>query len=83
MTIGSGGGKDYLWYGGEFTTINGVPQQGLTRFGPDDATTPPVPAPVATATSEGAIQVQWRAVVDPDDSGLTYRVYREEGLMVR
>ncbi len=42
-------GKDYLWVGGEFTLINGVAQQGLTRFGPDDTIAPPAP-PTRTPT---------------------------------
>ena len=74
--VGRTTGKTYLWSGGEFTQINGQPQQGLTRFGPDDTVAPPTPGVVVQATSEGAIQVRWRSVVDPDDSELTYRVYR-------
>ncbi|MCW2848944.1 MAG: Fibronectin type domain protein [Marmoricola sp.] len=69
-------GKDYLWVGGEFTKINGVLQQGLTRFGTDDTVTPPVVAPAAEATSDGTIQVKWRTVVDSDDSEITYSVFR-------
>lgn len=69
------GGK-YLWAGGEFTVINGVAQQGLTRFGSTDTGAPPVPEVAAEALTSGAIQVRFRSVVDPDDSLLTYRVYR-------
>ncbi len=74
--VGRTTGKTYLWSGGEFTLINGSPQQGLTRFGPDDTNPPPTPGVVVEATSEGAIQVRWRSVVDSDDSELTYSVYR-------
>jgi fibronectin type 3 domain-containing protein len=74
--VGRTTGKTYLWVGGEFTQINGAAQQGLTRFGPDDTAAPPTPTVVAEATSEGAIQVRWRSVVDPDDSEVTYNVYR-------
>jgi Fibronectin type 3 domain-containing protein len=72
-------GKTYLWAGGEFTMINGHAQQGLTRFGPDDTTVPPIPVPVAQGMSNGSIQVRFRTVVDPDDSNLTYAVYRDGG----
>lgn len=72
-------GKDYLWYGGEFTQINGHAQQGLTRFGPDDTTTPPVPQATAQALTSNAIQVRFRTVVDPDDSLITYSIYRNGG----
>ncbi len=77
LSTGKTTGKKYLWGGGEFTTINGKPQRGLVRFGPDDVVRPPTPGPVvAEATSEGAVQVRWRTVVDPDDSEITYEVYR-------
>lgn len=76
IAIGRTSGAPYLWSGGEFTQINGQPQQGLTRFGIDDVGRPPVPLAVAEATPEGSIQVRWRTVVDPDDSKLTYFVHR-------
>ncbi|HWU46764.1 MAG TPA: DNRLRE domain-containing protein [Humibacter sp.] len=72
-------GKAYLWAGGEFTLINGKAQQGLTRFTTDDTTVPPIPVPVAQGMSNGSIQVRFRTVVDPDDSNLTYAVYRDGG----
>jgi large repetitive protein len=71
-------GETYLWVGGEFTQINGVAQQGLTRFSTGTNTTPPTPGLQVEATVEGTVQVRWRAVVDPDDSELTYSVYRNE-----
>lgn len=79
LTIATGDvtGNAYLWAGGEFTRINGEPQQSLTRFGPDDVGAPPTPSVTAAATSDGSIQVRFRTVVDPDDSILTYRVYRD------
>ena len=78
VATGATTGKDYLWYGGEFTKVNNATQQGLTRFGPDDLTKPPTVTQVAAqATSEGAIQLRWRSVVDTDDSELTYNVYRD------
>ena len=45
--------------GGEFTLVNGKPQQGLTRFGPDNNSAPSR-RPVIQPTSEGAMQVRWR-----------------------
>ncbi|MBB2968565.1 LamG-like jellyroll fold domain-containing protein [Leifsonia aquatica] len=79
VATGATTGKDYLWYGGEFTQINGHAQQGLTRFGPDDTTTPPTPSASAEALTPNAIQVRLRTVVDPDDSLLTYSIYRNGG----
>ncbi|MCW2804801.1 MAG: hypothetical protein JWN06_3018 [Propionibacteriaceae bacterium] len=81
MTVATGAttGKDYLWYGGEFTQVNGVAQQSLTRFGPDDNNRPPTPSVVAEPLTSGAIQVRFRTVVDTDDSDLTYSVYRNGG----
>ncbi|TFC83440.1 LamG-like jellyroll fold domain-containing protein [Cryobacterium sp. TMT3-29-2] len=78
LTIATGAttGKKYLWYGGEFTVINGTVQQGLTRFGPDDVGAPPTPVVAAEALTSGANQIRFRTVVDPDDSALTYNVYR-------
>ena len=66
-----------LWSGGMFTTVNGTPQQGLTRFptGPDTGN--PMPAPTPTAVTEGqGVKVTWRASWDRDDGTLTYLVYR-------
>ncbi len=81
LTVAEGGttGKKYMWAGGEFTRINNKGQQGLTRFGPDDVGAPPAPVVSAVATSDGTIQVQFRTVVDSDDSDLTYSVYRNNG----
>jgi fibronectin type 3 domain-containing protein len=79
VATGATTGKKFLWSGGEFTLINRHAQQGLTRFGPDDVDAPPAPVATAQATSDGAIQVRFRTVVDPDDSDLTYRVYRNNG----
>lgn len=78
LTVAQGAstGKDYLWYGGEFTVVNGKSQQGLTRFGPDDVTVPPTPVAVAEAITPLENQIRFRTVVDPDDDVLTYRVYR-------
>lgn len=76
VATGNASGQRYLWSGGDFTTINGHAQQGLTRFGPQDTGAPPTPVASAQATSDGTIQVRFRTVVDADDSHLTYSVYR-------
>ncbi|MFD1715609.1 DNRLRE domain-containing protein [Amnibacterium flavum] len=70
-------GAKYLWAAGEFTRINGVLQNGLTRFGTTDSGT--IPTPVATATSAvaGQVRISFRTVVDEDDDVLTYKVYRD------
>ncbi|MFE9258016.1 DNRLRE domain-containing protein [Streptomyces sp. NPDC006879] len=77
MTVGSKTGIDYLWVGGEFTTVNGGPQQGLTRFASTgDTGAPTVPSASAEAFQPGEVQVRWRTSYDLDDSLLTYRIYR-------
>lgn len=81
LTIATGAttGKKYLWFGGEFTQVNGHTQQALTRFGPDDLGVPPTPAIAAEALTSNSVQVRFRTVVDPDDGLLTYNIYRNGG----
>jgi hypothetical protein len=71
------GGND-LWVGGDFTTTNGVGQQGLTRFtnaGPGAA--PAKPAKLLPSSVEpGVVQIHFPTVVDNDDSTLTYRLLK-------
>ncbi|MEY9998053.1 hypothetical protein ABIE67_010172 [Streptomyces sp. V4I8] len=78
LATASRDGTDYLWVGGEFTTVNGEPQQGLTRFasGPDTGA-PPTPQVSVSSTRPGTVDVRWQASLDLDDSRLTYRVYRD------
>jgi len=76
MTVATAGGRDYLWVGGEFTRVNGVLQQGLTRFGPTDTGAPPTPNISVRAVTAGALQIAARSVVDPDDGPLQYILYR-------
>ncbi|CAM5280558.1 DNRLRE domain-containing protein [Streptomyces avidinii] len=77
MTVGSKGGVQYLWVGGEFTTVNGAAQQSLTRFASTgDTGAPTVPVASAVSFRPGEVQVRWRTGVDLDDSALTYRIYR-------
>jgi len=76
LVVGRVGSNEYLWVGGEFTRVNGQLQQGLTRFGSTDTGAPPVPTLAVRAVTPGEIQVNIRSVVDPDDSDITYAVYR-------
>ncbi|WP_407703479.1 CBM96 family carbohydrate-binding protein, partial [Streptomyces triticirhizae] len=70
--------RDFLWVGGGFTTVNGQPQWGLTRFATEpDTGAPTVPETQVASTAEGEVQLSWRASLDLDDSLLTYRVYRD------
>jgi hypothetical protein len=77
LTAASKNGTDYLWIGGEFTTVNNQPQQALTRFanGPD-ARAPSVPKISVSNTVSRRVDVSWQSSLDLDDSELTYRVYR-------
>ena len=69
-----------LWVAGEFTTVNGVPQQGLTRFGMLPTATSAAPlrpnAPTATSARPGEVRVSFPAVEDIDNSHLTYTILR-------
>ncbi|MYQ36887.1 Concanavalin A-like lectin/glucanases superfamily protein [Streptomyces sp. LamerLS-316] len=80
LTVSSRGGRDFLWVGGEFTTVNGTGQQALTRFAnTPDTGAPPAPAVSVSAPRAGEVRVSWRSSLDLDDSLLTYRVYRDGG----
>ncbi|MEU9414850.1 LamG-like jellyroll fold domain-containing protein [Streptomyces sp. NPDC048272] len=77
MTVGSKGGSQYLWVGGEFTTVNEAAQQSLTRFSSTgDTGAPTVPVASAVSFRPGEVQVRWRTSLDLDDSALTYKIYR-------
>ncbi|MFE1859107.1 LamG domain-containing protein [Streptomyces anandii] len=80
FTLAPKGGTDYLWVGGEFTTVGGTAQQSLTRVssGPDTGA-PTVPQVKAESTEAGKVAVHWRSSFDTDDSHLTYRVYKDSG----
>ncbi|MDN3025229.1 LamG domain-containing protein [Streptomyces sp. S.PB5] len=73
-------GTDYLWIGGEFTTVGGTAQQGLTRVssGPDTGA-PTLPQVRVESIEAGKVAVHWRSSYDTDDSRLTYRVYKDGG----
>lgn len=78
MAVASAGGTDYLVAVGEFTTVNGVAQQGITRFGQGtDTIAPSTPVVSVVSRTPGQVRVAWRTSLDTDDSSLTYRVYRD------
>ncbi|MDT0264811.1 LamG-like jellyroll fold domain-containing protein [Streptomyces sp. DSM 44915] len=70
--------RDFLWVGGGFTTVNGQPQWGLTRFTTEpDTGAPTAPEAHAASPADGVVELSWRSSLDLDDSLLTYRVYRD------
>ncbi|GIH69073.1 LamG-like jellyroll fold domain-containing protein [Sphaerimonospora thailandensis] len=78
------GNSQYLSMGGEFTYVNGNPQQGLTRFAVKSVAPKkagPIPTssltPSAVSFQEGAARVNWPATWDQDSETLTYEVLRD------
>ncbi|MEU6424859.1 LamG-like jellyroll fold domain-containing protein [Microbispora sp. NPDC046973] len=78
------GNSQYVAIGGEFTNVNGNPQQGLTRFAvksiaPKKAA--PIPGPDLTPTAisfqSGTARVSWKATWDQDNEKLTYEILRD------
>lgn len=78
------GSGSYVLYGGEFTEVNGVPQQGLVRFAPSSSA-PNAVGPestaqgfplVATPDGPGSVQLTWQTNWDRDNETLTYNLYR-------
>jgi Domain of unknown function (DUF5122) beta-propeller len=67
-----------LWVGGDFTTVNGVGQQGITRFtNALPGAKPPAPAaPTVSSTTTGKVNVSFRTVADTDNITMTYKLYR-------
>ena len=78
LTHTTAGTNDILWAGGEFTTVNGRAQQGLTRFGPGPGSAGPAAPQFVAAESltAGRNTIRWQSTSDPDDSALTYSIYR-------
>ncbi|WP_091409249.1 hypothetical protein [Friedmanniella luteola] len=81
------GTSKYVVLGGEFTTVNGKPQQGLTRFttpankaprdmGPQVTGAKAAPSVWGRADGRG-LQLGWNANYDLDDRSLTYQVLRD------
>ncbi len=78
LVVATSGGNDYMYVVGEFTTVNGVAQQSITRFGQGvDTVAPSLPVVSATSFRPGEARVSWRPSLDTDDSTLTYNVYRD------
>ena len=81
------GGGSYVVYGGEFTSVNGVAQQGLVRFATSNVAPnrrgPELTAgqmrPNATSVTAGEVKVVWPQSWDMDNESLTYNVYRGSG----
>ncbi|HWD83018.1 MAG TPA: fibronectin type III domain-containing protein [Kribbella sp.] len=71
------GGND-LWAGGDFTKVNGVPQEGLTRFtnAPGGAAPVRPAAPKVASTRSNKVTIAFQTVLDRDNMTLTYFVYR-------
>jgi hypothetical protein len=71
------GGND-LWAGGDFTTVNGVPQEGLTRFTdtPGGAAPARPAAPKVASARPNKVTIAFQTVLDRDNLALTYLVYR-------
>lgn len=78
------GNAQYVVYGGEFTAVNGVKQQGLVRFavsglapnkmGPQlSGTAFPI---TGTSTTAGVVSLSWPANYDYDNEVLTYKIIR-------
>lgn len=77
------GNERYLAMGGEFTQVNGRPQQGLTRFAIKSLAPQregPIPTasltPTVTSLAPGTVKVTWPATWDRDNEELTYEVLR-------
>ena len=78
------GNGEYVVMGGEFPTVNGIGQQGLSRFavkavsgakmGP--SVTGARFMPSVTTRSTGTARIAFQANSDPDDSTLTYSIVR-------
>ncbi|MGW0082846.1 CBM96 family carbohydrate-binding protein [Streptomyces sp. NPDC003393] len=80
MVVSETSDNKYMWVGGEFTTVNGAPAQGLTHFAASpDTGAPTVPSVSAESVKPTEAHVRWRASLDTDDTELTYKVYRNGG----
>ncbi|MEI8409351.1 MULTISPECIES: fibronectin type III domain-containing protein [unclassified Kribbella] len=75
--VSATGGAD-LWVGGDFTKVNGVGQQGLTRFTNLGTGAKPLgPAlPTLSSTTTGQVKATVQTSLDNDDITLTYRLLR-------
>ncbi|MFP3464345.1 PKD domain-containing protein [Leifsonia sp. SIMBA_070] len=78
------GDSRYVVVGGEFPSVNGMAQYGLTRFAYDSvrrSTTGPnnntALTPTAASTTAGQATVSWTATYDQDNVSLTYALARD------
>lgn len=69
-----------LYLGGQFTKVNGVGQQGLTRFvaGATRAAPLPVTTYAASLRPGGQAVISFVGTSDPDSTALTYKIYRDK-----
>jgi hypothetical protein len=77
MVVAPTSSGDYMWAVGEFTTVNGVSQQGMTRFGTSPDAVPSAPATTLSSPSTGKATIGWTTSLDTDNISLTYKVYRD------
>lgn len=76
---------DYLLYGGEFTSVSGVRQQGLVRFAKTDRAPNKIGPTqqgglyqIRTASIRaGETRISWTANYDADNASLTYQLFRQ------
>lgn len=78
------GNSTYIVLGGEFPSVNGVPQQGLTRFAVSStAPNKVIPkysaatTPALVAQGDGSVKATWKTTWDMDNQNLTYRLKRD------
>jgi hypothetical protein len=84
LVVANAADGDYLWVAGEFTSVNGSSQQGLTRFGQGtDTIGPSLPVVGVSSPAAGTARVVWRKALDTDDSTLTYTVLRDGSTVVQ
>ena len=79
------GNDSNVLYGGEFTSVDGIAQQGLSRF-VKRSTAPNATGPLtqssgpftisAVSLAAGRVRVSWPALWDHDDLTLSYRLLR-------
>jgi PKD repeat protein len=78
----------YVVYGGEFPTVNGKAQYGLTRFAVSSIAPNkegPVYSgalfkPTLVSLESGSVRVAWQSNWDRDNANLAYQVYRDGNL---
>ncbi len=79
------GNDQYVVYGGEFTAVNGVRQQGLVRFATKDIAPnkqgPMVNGaalnPSVVSLAAGTVRIGWQSNWDRDNSNLMYGIVRD------